>query len=447
MSTHLATSAIAALDRGVTNIVEGGIAPAAVGGILTDEGMTIIARGVGDPAVGDAVGDRTLFQIGSVTKMLTTTIVMRLVDDGLLDLDAPVTAYLPELRLADRSTDGLIVRHLLTHESGIEGDVYFDTGTGDDAVERLVERLSEIGTVHAAGAAWSYSNIGFVLAGRIAEKLTGLAYPDLMRTFITEPLAIQTPVVRADDALSHHCAVGHRHREGVLAPSPLRELPVGMAPAGSRPFSAIGDLLTFASAHFDGADTLLSDESRLLMRRRWLDQPGSIGAGQGLGWFIVRDGDDPLLAHAGDTFGFGAMLVVAPARRFAVAIAGSVPAIADIGAEVAFEVCALATGLIPELAVAPPLAHAEISHLAGRYERFGVVCNVSTEGSGLRVRTDYHGVRAGTPSTDEHVEMVGEWIFGPEGSSGLFGYEFPGGVSETMYARGRLLTRAGGGRA
>ncbi|PZF82360.1 serine hydrolase domain-containing protein [Jiangella anatolica] len=443
MSTQsLVSEAVELLERAVAGIVDRGVAPGAVGGILADGAITVAASGVGDPTVGDAVGERTLFQIGSVTKVVTTTIAMRLVDAGQLDLDAPVAAYLPELRLAGRSTEGLIVRHLLTHESGIEGDVYLDTGGGPDALERLVERLADVGTVHEPGAAWSYSNIGFVLAGRIAEKLTGLAFPEVVRTLVTEPLGIATPVVLADDALSHHCAVGHRRRDGALVPSPLRELPVSMAPAGSRPFCAIGDLLRFAASHFDGADDLLTEKSRLLMRRRWLAQPRSVGAGQGLGWFVLRDGPDPLLAHAGDTFGFGAMLVVAPARRFAVAIAGSTPDVADVAAGLAFQVCAAATGLTPQLVSSAPLASAELAHLAGRYERFGVVCDVGLEGTGLRIRTGYHGVRAGTPSTDERVEMVGEWIFGPKGSSGLFGYEFPGGANDRMYAHGRLLTRA-----
>jgi CubicO group peptidase (beta-lactamase class C family) len=435
-------SHIEALHEGVATLVANGTAPGAVGGVLHAGELTLAAAGTADLANGSPVTPATLFQIGSVTKVVTATIALRLAEAGLLSLTDPVAKHLPELRLLDRGTEDLTVLHLLTHQCGIEGDVYIDTGRDDDAIERLVERLAEVGSVHAPGAAWSYSNIGFVLLGRIAEKITRRPFREIVRTQITEPLGTRTPLVLADDVLGHHSAVGYRRRHGALEPSPLRELPVAMAPAGSRPYAAIADLLAFAAGHFDGATTLLSAESRRLMRTRWVDQPASIGGGQGLGWFILSDGEDPLLAHAGDTFGFGAMLVVAPAHQFAVALAGSTPDVIGAAPELAFEICAAATGLLPDLDVPPPVADADVSHLAGRYERFGVVCVVTAAGDGLlRIRTDYHGPRAGTPATDERVVMVGRWIFAAGGTSGLFGYEFPDGGNERMYAHGRLLTR------
>ena len=87
------------------------------------------------PATTDSV-----FQIGSITKVWTATVVMQLVDEGLLDLDAPVVEVLPELRLADPDvTKQVTMRHLLTHTSGIDGDVFTDTGRGDDCLEKYVD--------------------------------------------------------------------------------------------------------------------------------------------------------------------------------------------------------------------------------------------------------------------------------------------------------------------
>ena len=100
---------------------------------------------------------------------------MQLVDEGKLDLDAPVVEVLPELQLADPdvANDGSPMRHLLTHTSGIDGDVFTDTGRGDDCLEQLRRLLAEAAQNHPLGATWSYCNSGFVLAGRVIEKITG----------------------------------------------------------------------------------------------------------------------------------------------------------------------------------------------------------------------------------------------------------------------------------
>ena len=95
------------------------------------------------PARVEATTD-TLFQIGSISKVWTATVAMQLVDEGKLDLDAPVVEVLPELQLADAEvTKTVTMRQLLTHTSGIDGDVFTDTGRGDDCVEKYVGLMSE----------------------------------------------------------------------------------------------------------------------------------------------------------------------------------------------------------------------------------------------------------------------------------------------------------------
>ncbi len=99
---------------------------------------------------------------------------MQLVDEGLLDLDAPVAEVLPGFRVADPDvTRSVTTRHLLTHTSGIDGDVFTDTGRGDDCLERYVAGMAEVAQNHPLGATWSYCNSGYILAGRIVEHLTG----------------------------------------------------------------------------------------------------------------------------------------------------------------------------------------------------------------------------------------------------------------------------------
>jgi len=86
----------------------------------------------------------TLFQIGSITKTVTATTIMVLSERGMLDLDEPVRNYLPELRLADEEVARKVTTaHLLTHLGGWVGDVFEDTGSGEDALEKIVKRLAD----------------------------------------------------------------------------------------------------------------------------------------------------------------------------------------------------------------------------------------------------------------------------------------------------------------
>ena len=98
----------------------------------------------------------TLFQIGSITKTVTATALMRLVEQSRLDLDVPVRRYLPELRLRDEDVARRVtLRHLLTHHGGWFGDFFDDTGSDDDALARYVERLDTLEQLTPLGALWS----------------------------------------------------------------------------------------------------------------------------------------------------------------------------------------------------------------------------------------------------------------------------------------------------
>ena len=162
------------------------------------------------PATADS-----LFQIGSITKVWTATVVMQLVDEGLLELDTPVVEVLPELRLSDPDvTKSVTIRHLLTHTSGIDGDVFTDTGRGDDCLEKYVDLLAEAGQNHPLGATWSYCNSGFSLLGRVIEKLTGTTWDPALRDRLFTPLGLTRTVTLPEEALLHSAAVGHVDVEG-----------------------------------------------------------------------------------------------------------------------------------------------------------------------------------------------------------------------------------------
>ena len=122
---------------------------------LAPDGSTeqvVVPHGVLSLRTGSPTTTDSLFQIGSITKVWTATVVMQLVDAGRLELDTPVAEVLPDLRLSDPEvTRTVTIRHLLTHTSGIDGDVFTDTGRGDECLERYVALLADVAQNHPLG--------------------------------------------------------------------------------------------------------------------------------------------------------------------------------------------------------------------------------------------------------------------------------------------------------
>src|ERR687895_340799 len=100
------------------------------------------------------------------------------------------------------------MRHLPTHTSGIDGDVFTDAGRGDDCLEKYVDALSEVKQIHPIGATFSYCNSGFALMGRVIEKLTGLSWDDALRDRLFTPLGLKHTVTLPEEALLHRAAAG-----------------------------------------------------------------------------------------------------------------------------------------------------------------------------------------------------------------------------------------------
>ncbi len=209
--------------------------PGAALGILRGDELVEAATGVVFKETGLATTNDSLFQIGSISKVWTATLVLQLVDEGLLDLDAPIIEVLPELRLGDPDVAKQVtMRHLLTHTSGIDGDVFTDTGRGDDCLEKYVDGLAEVGQNHPLGATWSYCNSGFSLAGRVIEKLTGKTWDQVLRERILTPLGLEHTVTLPEEALLHRAAVGHVGEPGEEPKTaPVWAISRSMGPAGT----------------------------------------------------------------------------------------------------------------------------------------------------------------------------------------------------------------------
>src|SRR5688572_2401144 len=131
----------------------------------------------------------TLFQTGSISKTFTGTIMMKLVEDGKVDLDAPVKKYITDFKVQDKDvTDKVTVRHLLTHMGGWVGDYFNDFGNGDDALDRMVKDIAKLPQVQPLGKIWSYNNTGFNIASRVIEIVTKKSYEQAAQEMLLDPL-------------------------------------------------------------------------------------------------------------------------------------------------------------------------------------------------------------------------------------------------------------------
>ncbi len=262
----------------------------------------------------------TLFQIGSISKIFTTTLIMTLVDEGKVDLDTPVITWIPDLPLTDGTArTSITLRHLVTHMGGFYGDRFDDHGRGDDALQRKVAAFYDLPQQTAPGELWTYCNAGFDLAGRVAEVVAGDTFENLVRTRIFAPLQLDTITYFPDEAIRNPVSVGHEDREdgdGLKISNPW-PIPRCSNPAGG--ISATAEhLIRFARMHMndgelDGA-RVISAESARLMRSFQTNAEGS--RTWGLGWARSSIDGVAMVSHGGATNGFTARLLIVPERDF-----------------------------------------------------------------------------------------------------------------------------------
>ena len=305
--------------------VPGAAIAVAVGDEVVDGGSGVLSL-----ATGVDVNADTLFQIGSITKVWTTTLVMQLVDEGLVDLDAPVQRYLPDFTVADKDAAAVMtVRQLLDHTAGFEGDIFTDTGPGDDAIEKFVATLGNTAQLFPPGERFSYNNAGFCVLGRIVEVVRGTTFDAALRERLFQPLGLTHAATDANQAILHRAAVGHirPNADAELVPAPIWSLVRSNAPAGAMLSMRPRDLLAFARMHVAGGTAadgtqVLSAESVAAMQQSQVTLPdlGMMGDEWGLGWEIFRMGGTTVIGHDGGTIGQSAFLRIVPEKGVAVAL-------------------------------------------------------------------------------------------------------------------------------
>jgi CubicO group peptidase (beta-lactamase class C family) len=292
---------------------------------IVDNGVVTI-RGLGVTSVEDPlpVTAHTVFPIASISKTFAATAMMRLVEQGKVDLRAPVRTYLPDFRVQDEAVSrSVTVWNLLTHSSGWEGQVA-GPDRGEDTLRNFVATtMPDLMQLAPPGAAWSYNNAGFSVAGRVIESVTGTSINRAMRDLVFTPLGLTHAGTTAGEFISQRFALGHNVRgDG----PPMLQRP--FVPSTSVTAGGVGvcmtDLLTYAQFHL--GDGMAPGGQRVLTRAS-LDQmkaaqlrKQSMDDDIGIAWHLRTVGGIRTAAHGGTLAGHILLLELVPERNFAIAI-------------------------------------------------------------------------------------------------------------------------------
>ncbi|MFI5725059.1 serine hydrolase domain-containing protein [Streptomyces cyaneofuscatus] len=246
---------VAALESALANG-----APGAMARYSGPDGVRGRAVGVRDRESGAAMDTQARFRVGSVSKTFSGIVLLQLVEEHRLKLDAPVNTYLEGLLPDDRIT----VRHLLSHRSGLADytDAMFnETVPGFEAVRNRVFSYRELLDLSLAeprttepGGAYAYSNTNFVVVGMLIEKLTGRPVADAYQRRIIKPLGLrQTTYVHPDTRIKGTHVRGYLHPDEAGAPLvDSTEQTVSWAQSAGAVISSPADLNTFTSALMRG---------------------------------------------------------------------------------------------------------------------------------------------------------------------------------------------------
>ena len=292
-------------------------------------GDVLFSRGYGFEDVDQAIRadpERSLFRPGSTSKLFTWTALMQLVEQGRVDLDAPVEDYI-DFEIPDSQSRPILVRHLLDHTPGFE-DRGGITASSPAEFVALGEWLPRnIPTrVREPGIETSYSNYGTALAGYIVQRVSGLPFPTYVEDHIFGPLGMDRTTFReplpAD--LADDMAVGYEVVDGRFVAQPF-ELFHNIMPAGSASSTA-NDMARFMIAHLHeghlGDARILKPETMRLMHSD-LSANAPALPGFAHGFYVVREQGPRLIGHGGNTGDFHSMLLLAPEADFGIFVSYS----------------------------------------------------------------------------------------------------------------------------
>lgn len=418
-------------------------------GVLVDDQLHVSASGLLNIDTGVEATPDSVFQVGSISKAFTATLIMQLVDEGLIGLDDKLLEHLPEFATSDPEASAQItIRQLLSHSSGLDGDFLPADDPEGPSITSAVRKMALLPHLAPAGRHMSYCNAGYTVLGRVVEKRSGMSWADAIVLRILKACGIERAFAHPHESLRFRCAMGHvaldpsRPRE--LTTAPVTFLPLSSAPAGAVLSMDVAGLLRFAAVHMDDGRIddqrrLLSTESTRLMREPAIALPNyELGSGfntWGLGWSLADYPDFRVVSHNGGTIGQFTFLRMVPERKLAIALfMGNY----DTQMPRQFE-----EALLRELAgiVYPPpppeqSVTLEPRRFVGRYENLSSSITITSEDGELHFKS--RGRMPGIPEVSSPLRPLRKDVFKMTGDA-PFGHDELAFLDTDEHGRARYL--------
>ncbi|MFP4975806.1 serine hydrolase domain-containing protein [Paenibacillus sp. CN-4] len=274
----------------------------AVGVVQGDQ--TVYTKGYGiSGSDGQPVTAQTPFILGSVTKSFTALAIMQLVEQGKIDLDAPVQRYLPDFELADKeAAKTILVRHLLNQNSGLStlhGRAAFTNTV--PSIDELIHNLKTTPLTEAVGSKFQYSNFNYDILGGIIQAVSGKSYAGYIQDHIYSPLDMNNSFTSTPEAKLHGLATGYKSVFGFIVPFEQPDNQSMLASAYL--ISSAEDMTHYLIAQINGGKfrdrSVAAAESVVKMHQPAIKDP-TTGGEYGMGFEIVNG----IVQHAGDVESF-----------------------------------------------------------------------------------------------------------------------------------------------
>jgi D-alanyl-D-alanine-carboxypeptidase/D-alanyl-D-alanine-endopeptidase len=303
------------LETMLRYVVEDGETPGAVLGVLEADGSTrIVSYGTGGPDT-RRLGPLSEFEIGSINKTFTATLLADMVLRGEVSLDDPVQKYMPDsVTVPSRNGHQITLENLATHTSGLPrmATNYRPHGLSnpyaDYDLATLYRFLNGYTLPRDPGAEYEYSNLGFGLLGHALARAAGMSYRDLLRQRVLEPLGMDRTAYAFQGPAAEWMTQGHANGVWVhhWTATPAIEGAGGL-------LSDAHDMLAYLNANVNPPDTELG--RAMALAQQVLVPEGNQGAGHGLAWSIGIVAGHKVVGHNGGTGGYGARLWFDPDRH------------------------------------------------------------------------------------------------------------------------------------
>ncbi|MCA9129432.1 MAG: serine hydrolase [Planctomycetales bacterium] len=317
------TAAIGKLNAAAEREVQQKQLPALSIAIVDNEEM-IWASGYGtrDVEQKQPVNEDTVYRVGSVSKLFTDIAIMQLVEQGKLDLDAPIQTYLPQFQPENSFGVEITLRQLMTHRSGLvrESPVgnYFDPT--EPSLAATVDSLNHTALVYKPESKTKYSNAAIAVVGAVLEQQIANSHADQVRQSILDPLKMQSSGFQLSPDMEENLAVGWmRTYDGRRFSAPTFQL--GTGPAGNM-FSSVTDLSKFLSCLFcqgqyPGGAILTPATLQSMFQPS--PEAGGSGSQFGIGFHIQQLDGITKIGHGGAIYGYSTQLEALPTRKLGVA--------------------------------------------------------------------------------------------------------------------------------